>query len=394
MLAQTLAVNNGCDQRAPVRNRGSARDQRPDKNPDHRKELARPPSDRNYTRSKALVMSAIEPIRENPKQQVNVGDRFWVWLEGDPTEFEARLADALAAFPKTEATENDNGVFQVRAYSWRGSIDFTHDFLKTHLPRTIEFPFDRMITFLRVDDALTFSIPVPTLSFSDIAAAGSINVSAQKYNFTHQTLLILACRQADHDREAPALSETHDALGLVSILAGDILYGRSLFSSYFCTKRKKFLSGTLGLVKQSSVEWAPLKFAGDHPEVLDARDDRTHAALWFAGSAFSSSDNASKVVAYVTAFEILMGKNLQNFVRGLYRKDSQLQNLALEKMRNLENLRGDLVHAGRRIALSPELERYAQAFILDAIRHNKSIESPEFAVQTVAACTGMAACPE
>jgi hypothetical protein len=338
-------------------------------------------------------MSATEPIRENSQQQVNLGDRFWVWLEGEPTEFEIMLADALAAFPKTEAT-NDNGVFQVRAYSWRGTVDFTHDFLKTHLPRTIELPFDRMITFLRIDDALTFSIPVPTLSFSDIAAAGSINISAQKFNFTHQTLLILACRQTDHDREAPALAETHDALGLVSILSGDILYGRPLFSSYFCTKRKKFLSGTLGLVKQSSVERTPLKFARNHPEVLDARDDRTHAALWFAGSAFSSIDNASKVVAYVTAFEILMGKNLQNYVSRLYKNDPQLQNLALEKMRNLSTLRGDLVHAGLRIALSPELERYAQAFILDAIRHNKNLEVPEFAVQTVAACTGMAACAE
>lgn len=333
-----------------------------------------------------------EPVRETQQEErppLSVGDRFWVWLEDEPTEFEVMLADALVAFPKTEATENDNGVFQVRAYSWRGSIEFTHDFLETHLPRTIELPFDRMITFLRVDDTLKFSIPIPTLSFSDVATAGSIHVSPQKFTFTHQTLLILACRQADHDREAPALAETHDALGLVSILSGDILYGRSLFSSYFCTKRKKFLSGTLGLVKQSSVERAPLKFAGDHPEAFDARDDRTHAALWFAGSAFSSSDNASKVVAYVTAFEILMGKNLQNFVRSLYRKDSQLQSLALEKMRSLKTLRGDLVHAGRRIALSPELERYAQAFILDAIRHNKNMASPEFAVQGVAVASSV-----
>ncbi|ANW02410.1 hypothetical protein LMTR13_21790 [Bradyrhizobium icense] len=326
-----------------------------------------------------------EPNGDNPQQkktqQPKVGDRFWFWLEGEPSAFEVMLADALAAFPKSEGA--DNGVFQVRTYSWRGTVDFTHDFLETHLPRKIELPFDRIITFLRVDDTLNFSIPVPTLSFSDIATAGSIHISPHKYSFTHQTLLILACRQTDHDREPPALAETFDALGLVSILSGHILQGRSLFSSYFCTNRKKFISGTLGVVSQSSVDWTPLKLAAADPEVFDARDDRTHAALWFAGAAFSSHDDAAKVVSYVTAFEILMGKNLQNYVRQLYRRDSELQKLALEKIQALEKLRGDLVHAGRRIALSPELERYAQAFILDAIRRNKNLASMAFAVQSV-----------
>ena len=241
-----------------------------------------------------------------------------------------------------------------------------------------------MIKFVKIDDRTEFSIPVATLSFSHSAEAGAIHVSPQKYSFWDQTLMILASRQSDHDRKEHALTGSFDSLGLVSLLSGPILHGGVLFSSYFSITRKKFISGTLGVVPQSSVEWAPIKFAGANQSGLDARDDRSHAALWFAGSAFSSNDNASKIVSYVTAFEILMGKNVQNYLSRLYQKDKDLQKLVLEKTAALKNLRGDLVHKGRRVVLSAELERYAQAFILDAIRQNNNVTTEVFAAQSVA----------
>ncbi|WP_027534188.1 hypothetical protein [Bradyrhizobium sp. WSM3983] len=317
-------------------------------------------------------------------QQLKAGDRLWVWLAEEPSALEIELADALTVFPKLENAEDNNGVFHVRVYSWRGSPDFTQDFLKTHLPNSVELPFERMIKFVKIDKKIEFSIPVAILSFSHSAEAGAVHVSPLKYSFWDQTLMILASRQSDHDRKDSALTGSFDSLGLVSLLSGQILHGGCLLSSYFCITRKKFLSGTLGVVTQSSTDWAPLQFASANQDGLDARDDRTHAALWFAGSAFSSNDNASKIVSYITALEILMGKNLQNYLSPLYRKDKELQKLALEKLTALKSLRGDLVHKGRRVVLSAELERYAQAFILDAIRQNNNVTTEVFAVQNVA----------
>ena len=330
-------------------------------------------------------MSAVND--DSQMQQLKTGDRFWVWLAEEPSAFEINLADELAVFPKLENSddpEDNNGVFHVRAYSWRGSPDFTQDFLKTYLP---QLPFEGMIKFVKIDDKAEFSIPVATLSFSHGAEAGAILVSPLKYSFWDQTLMILASRQSDHDRKDSALTGSLDSLGLVSLLSGPILHGAVLFSSYFCATRKKFLNGSLGVVPQSSVDCAPIKFADDNQGGLDARDDQTRAALWFAGSAFSSNDNASKIVSYVTALEILMGKNQQNYMSRLYRKDRELQKLALEKIKALSKLRGDLVHKGRRVILSAELERYAQAFILDVIRHNNSMASETFAAQRVISAT-------
>jgi hypothetical protein len=322
--------------------------------------------------------------QDEPTTQLAAGDRFWVWFADEPSAFEVHLAETLTAFPKPELSQHDNGVFHVRAYSWRGRPEFTQEFLKAHLPRSVELPADGMIKFVTIDDKLEFSIPMETFSFSHSAEAGSIHVTARKLTLSDQTLMILASRQSDHDREAPALSGSFDALGLISLLSGNVLLGRCLFSSYFCTTRKKFLSGALGVFGPSPVDWTPIKFADENPDSrLDARDDRTHAALWFAGLAFSANDNASKVVSYVTALEILTRKNIKNYLSHLYRKDSELHRAAIEKVLAFLNLRADLVHKGQRIVLSSELERFAQAFILDAIRENNKIASAGFAVQSL-----------
>ena len=102
------------------------------------------------------------------------------------------------------------------------------------------------------------------------------------------------------------------------------------------------------------------------------------------GVRISSNDNALKIVSYFTALEILTRENAKNYLNRLYRKDRGLQKLALEKISALMTLRNNLVHRGRRVALTPELERYAQAFILDAIRKNNKVTSEAFAVQSVA----------
>lgn len=316
-------------------------------------------------------------------QEFKNGDRLWLWLADEPSDLEIHLAEALTVFPKSENSEDNNGIFHVRAYSWRGTPDFTQDFLKEYLPNVVEFPFERTIKFLRIDDKLELSIPVATLSFSHNAEGGAIHVSPQKFSFWDQTLMILASRQSDHDRKETALTGSFDSLGLVSLLSGPILHNAVLFSSYFCTARKKFLSGTLGVVAQSALDWAPIRFAGTDQNGLDARDDRTHAALWFAGAAFSSNDNASKIISYFTALELLTSENVKNYLNRLYRKDRPLQKLALEKVNTLATLRNDLVHRGRRVHLTPELERYAQAFIVDAIRQNTNVTADIFAVQNV-----------
>lgn len=317
-------------------------------------------------------------------EQLQSGDRLWVWLADEPSAFENQLADELTVFPESENAEDNNGVFHVRVCSWRGSPNFTQEFLKTYLPHTVELPFERMIKFVKIDDKIEFSIPVATLSFSYCAEAGAIHVCPHKYSFWNQTLMILASRQSDHDRKEVTLTGSLDSLGLVSLLSGPILHGGVLFSSYFCTTRKKFVSGTLGVVAQPFTDLAPIKFADNNRNGFDARDDRTHAALWFAGSAFSSSDNALKIVSYFTALEILTTENAKNYLNRLYRKDRELQKLALEKFSALITLRNNLVHRGRRVALTPELERYAQAFIVDAIRKNNKVTSETFAVQSVA----------
>lgn len=316
------------------------------------------------------------------KRKLGAGDRFWIWLDGDPSPFEIHLADILATFPKSESEERDNGVFHVTIYSWRGNPEFTRHFLETYVPRKIELPFPRMIRFQKVDGKEDLSIPVPALSFSHCATAGSVQVHGQKYSFENETLMVLASRQMDHDCEGPSLAGSLDALGLISLLSGQILHGSSLFSSYFCVTRKKFLNGTFGIATVSSVDWTPIGLSDICGE-LNARDDKTHAALWFAGRAFSSSDDASKIVSYVTALEILTKRNFKNYLGHLYRRNKELREFALEKVSSLMSMRGEVVHQGHRIAFPDELERYTQAFIVDAIRQNNNLAPQEFAVETL-----------
>jgi hypothetical protein len=321
-------------------------------------------------------------VNENvePKRELKAGDRLWIWLDGDPSPFENHLADILAGFPKVESEQRDNGVFHVTAYSWRGDPDFTRHFLKTYVPRKIELPLTRMISFRKVEGKEEFSIPLPALSFSHCARAGSVQVHGQKYSFENETLMVLASRQMDHDCEGPSLAGSLDALGLISLLSGPVLHSSSLFSSYFCITRKKFLNGTFGIVTESSVDWTPMGLSGICGD-LDARNDRTHAALWFSGRAFSSNDDASKIVSYVTALEILTKGNVKNYLGRLYRRDKELRRFALEKVSSLMEMRGEVVHQGHRIVFPDELERYTQAFIIDAIQKSNNAAPHEFAVE-------------
>ena len=188
---------------------------------------------RNRTRHH-LTSDYSDRLLEAARPAMKAGDRVWVWLDEKPSTFEMQLAEGLLRFPKSDRGEGDNGVFHVKIYSWRGDAEFTRQFLKTSLPK-VELPFPRLIGFLRVDDELELSIPLPTLSFPHSAQAGGIHIHARKFRFHDETLMTLASRQVDHDREGDTLAGAFDALGVISLLSGRILHHTELLSSYFCT---------------------------------------------------------------------------------------------------------------------------------------------------------------
>ncbi len=294
-----------------------------------------------------------------PKKKETV----WTWNAEEPSKFEENVSEFL------EKHNSSNGMYVVKVFSWDNKSISAQEFINKHSPKSASFPHDRIIIFWHIEDELKVKIPEPThYHVNDPNCIGQINISTKEFFFKNQTLIIIACNQQDYDKEINSLKGLSDAVGYLSLMVGGNILYREIFAKYFCTKRRKFVSGELELRPE---EPYPSKVFGlrDFYEIenFDAEDDITHATLWFAGKAFTSKDYASKLVNYHTALEIIGGKNFQNTFGKIYSRNPEVLDAAKKALSEISKLRGYLVHKGKQVELDQALQRKIQIFILDAI---------------------------
>jgi hypothetical protein len=313
---------------------------------------------------------------------LKIGDRMWVWLASAPASFELMLADRLSNFPPEDSRRIENGVYYVSIHSWRGNRSITNTVVNDYFPHSYELPKPCLVSFMHVDGEHEFEIPDVSVAYSSEGLVADVRVAPKKLCVHNQIVLLVAVRQEDYDAEAPSLAGISDAIGLLSILSGHMLYSREIIGGYFCRIRCKFISGRLKAAAESTISTTALRFA--EPRIsFDATDERTHGALWFAGRAFSAEDHASKIVFYRTALELIGGKCFRNFFGAKYKTHASTKTLADSKLEAIEKLRADVVHCGKRAILQVELERYVQALIVDGLRFKHNVPSPVFAIEAL-----------
>lgn len=303
----------------------------------------------------------------------------WHWSAEAPTPFEMMLAGHLSAFTDGDSPDQDNGVFRVSAYSWRGDDALTSKVFEC-IPKDMEVKFPRLVTFHAIDEEMKVSIP--SASVFNSSKASFIDIGHRDVTLHPGIMLLVASRQMDYDDEGPTLAGHDDALGIVSLVAGHILNKEEVFSSYFCVERKKFLCGRLRIVEDPVVARTVIPELGEIR--LDAQNETTHVAFWFAGKAFSASDHASKIVFYQVALESAVGKqNVTNFFGSLYKGRGAFTDHIMCLIKRAKSARDDIVHRGERRTLTTEVERYIQAAIIDALRDRHGVNSDNFAALTL-----------
>jgi hypothetical protein len=290
--------------------------------------------------------------------------------------FEEQVARQLIDFD-AEAT-----LFFVQVFSWRTTPMPTARALTSHLPKTAELAQDRCIGFHEISDKTTVKVAIPTLMFTDEAQAGDIQISTRKVSFSRQLLIVVGCRQVDHDAGHASLRGASDVIGLLSLIFGRRICEVPVISEYFNVSTKKFVSSTLALTAVSGVEEMIAGLTTFYGlDCFDGMDNTTHAALWFAGKAFTEIDRASKIVFLHTAMELVCGKRMQDHFRNLY-KGRAFVGEAIEAIDALQDLRGQLVHKGLLGGFSSAAERYAQLLLLDALVARQHGSLPASAFET------------
>ena len=324
-----------------------------------------------------------EPDRPPGKPpELKIGDRGWFWLASEPSSFELMLADCLTNFPPEDRKQAENGVYYVSIHSWRGDGSFTSTTVSSFFPMSCEMPNTRFVSFMHVEGEHRFEVPDVNIIHTNEGKTTHIRVAAREIFVGNQIVFLAAARQIDYDMEAPSLAGISDSIGLLSIMCGCLIQSEEIVSGYFCRVHRKFISGKLKVTTDPTISRTALRFT--EPGVsFDAKDERTHGALWFAGRAFSAKDHASKIVFYRTALELIGGKQFKNFFGRVYSKHQSTKSLADEKLKVIEKLRGEVVHEGKRANLPLELERYVQALILDGLRFKHGMLVQDLAVQAL-----------
>lgn len=303
----------------------------------------------------ALIAKKLnEEVKSSP-------DKLWFWLADEVTEFESKIADQL------QNILSANKLFFVRLFSWDNSSVSASELVKTCLPAKAEFPNDRKVSFFHIGQELKVKIPFPTLThMNEPDCVGNVNISSIDYQFSNQTIIVIACSQEEHDAKNYSLNGTNDVVGYLSLMLGKNILHKEIFSNYFCVQKKKFISGDLELKTREGNEnkiFGLKKFY--NIDKFSGEDEKIHAALWFAGKAFVSNDSAVKVVFYKTALELLAGKTYSNFFGKIYQGETY--DRANKKIKQFKDLRDNLLHKGKPIIMTDSMERYIQVFLLDAI---------------------------
>ncbi|MDF1585756.1 hypothetical protein PZ740_05065 [Rhodospirillales bacterium YIM 152171] len=295
-------------------------------------------------------------------RELKDGDRLWISLAEDPSEFELAVAEQLA--PLSEIAD----LAFVQIHPWRGTTCSARRAVKEHLLQEVEIPRERLVSFFHIGGRMDVGLPVSNLSFSNAAEAGSIQINKRNFSFSDQTIIVIACPQSDRDVEGGVLGGIEDAVGLLSLALGSRVFPRSLFSAYFCRKSKKFVTSDYMVVASTTEPEAMLGLNGFYGlKEFAVLSEKSHAALWFAGSAAAAQDHASKIIYYNTALEVLCGKNMQNFFRQLYRARKELSDAAAATVRKLQQLRGLILHQGRPQKIPAGEERGIQLLLMDGL---------------------------
>ena len=231
-----------------------------------------------------------------------------------------------------------------------------------------EMPNTRFVSFMHVEGERRFEAPDVNIIHTNERKTTHIRVAAREIFVGNQIVFLAAARQIDYDMEAPSLAGISSILSVFYLLcAGVFSKVREWLLIKYYRVRRKFISGKLKVTPDPTISRTALRFT--EPGVsFDAKDERTHGALWFAGRAFSAKDHASKIVFYRTALELIGGKQFKNFFGRVYSKHQSTKSLADEKLKVIAKLRGEVIHEGKRANLALELERYVQALILDGLR--------------------------
>ena len=293
------------------------------------------------------------------------GQTLWITSDSETSEFEEHIAELLKNF------KSKNDIYLVKLFSWNSRKIPAPIAINEHLPKHTESLDDRLISFFHVGEELKVEIPRPSISHSNEEnCAGFIKITTDKYQFENETLLIVACTQEDFEKRQESLIGLSDTIGLLSLMFGQNIQSREIFTKFFNAKTKKFISGEIKNTESHEHKDMIVGLRSYYQfEKINFEDDISHAALWFSGKAFVSRDDASKIVYYHTAVEVVAdrSKSYENLFNKMYKKFPDLKEFALKQLKELKDLRGKLLHKGQAVSLNCELERYIQIIILDAL---------------------------
>lgn len=322
-----------------------------------------------------------KPTTESEKlKPISAGDRLWFWFDGPPSILEKNLAELLKQTPH-ENFEQDNGIYYVKAFSCKNN-SASANAIAGGIPQKINSDYPIWIFVLEVDERIEFKHPKPQLSFSNKAAAGDIKIGSSLQIFENETIIILATNQSSYDKDNLTPSAPFQGLGILSLIAFSEILPIELFSSYFCTKRERFINGDLKVKKDIIASKANLKEWKNIVE-LDISNEKISTSLWFFGKAYSSKDSLSSVVFYNTSLEVISNGNITNYFRSIYKSNKDTMDRAVEAISEIKSVRGNVVHQGLRAVIPEHIPHLCRALLYDGINFELNIKSDEFAFDII-----------
>ena len=297
--------------------------------------------------------------------ELNCGDRLWLWSPGPPSELEKQIADLFSAHTDTQK-------FHVQVFSWGSTPMQSTRQIRSQLHKVTDSALQRFIGIHDIGAEVEVSIPTADVTFTQTAQAGAVNITTRTQTFKSQTLITIGCKQEDYDQGHGSLLGSFDAIGYMSLIFGSNIFHKPVISAYFDTKLQKFIHGELHIVESRDEESA-VHGLGDFSGIdkFDISSDKSHAILWFAGKGFVEVDRASKIVFYHSALELACSGNIQNYIRWFYKK-SICKELAEKTVKSICSLRNNLVHRGKLGEWDRILERQIQLILLDILITDQS----------------------
>jgi len=284
----------------------------------------------------------------------------WVWGAQEPSETELKISEHI------KKNYHDDGVFLVSALTFQNT-NLENEEIYNTIPKSIECRNECSIVFAKYDDKSVFRIPIAEIHHPRDGAESTVRYNFKEFHFQSQLVIFIVSKRDPQQRESSKIYGHWEAIGLLSVLFGSNLHNTLFFSTYFHSKDKKFMSGDVYLKKKTNIEFELVNFNYVYNcAELNTDNDASHTALWFAGRAFSEKSALSKIIMYQAALEAAArSKRAYDIIPNMYKR-SLRQKLKLV-IRNLANLRNDILHKGIISELGGDQERYIQSIIIDTV---------------------------